>query len=136
MISIQLNEKAIIPSSRRKHKRARTLDAKLFSDYDEKDNGSGSDNNTEEDEHINISYYASGAISTHTVKPKIRKARRAKSHIHIDDTEKYNYDSIWNVKSDAMINNESYHIETVMDKPCVMKKRKHKSHNVDVNALS
>lgn len=124
----------MIPSSARKHKKARTLDSRLFAMNDE--NGSSSDSNHEDEHEYNISYYSSGAVSTNTVKPKIRKSRRAKSHINVNDyVDNYNYDSIWNVKSDQIIH-ENDHIDAMMDKPCVTNKRKSRSRNVNVNELS
>ena len=126
----------MIPSSARKPKRARTLDVKLFCVDEEIRDDTNSDLNEGEGyQYANVSYYSCGAVSTHTVKPKIHKYRRAKSHTNIDNMDEYNYDSIWNVKTDQIIN-ENDHIEAMMDKPCVTNKRKSKSHNVDINQLS
>eukprot|EP00484_Ammonia_sp_Unknown_P001975 CAMPEP_0197024438 /NCGR_PEP_ID=MMETSP1384-20130603/4973_1 /TAXON_ID=29189 /ORGANISM="Ammonia sp." /LENGTH=188 /DNA_ID=CAMNT_0042452821 /DNA_START=72 /DNA_END=638 /DNA_ORIENTATION=- len=124
--SVNLNQKAIIPSSRRK--RARSHDTKLLEETDH----SASETTDDED-----AIYSSGAVSTHTAKPKITRVRRAKSHSNVmEKRNKYNYDSIWTVQSDQVIlEEENRLIDNVMDKPLVPTVRKQKSHHIDVNAL-
>eukprot|EP01084_Bolivina_argentea_P030787 57004_1 len=110
--SVDINEKAKIPSVRKR--RAKSHDIDLLS------NDINKSIYKNKQEHIQC--YASGAISTklnETSKPKVLQNRRAKSHISNVMQNNYDYDSIWHVKQTQNVS-FNFHIDAVMNKPKIV----------------